>query len=66
MEDDGMKYAEGDKPRQDSQPTELDRQYGKIGISAVAAALHYQSDAKNLAYAPVVVQFVERSEDLAA
>jgi len=32
----------------------LDRCYGKIGISAVVAALPYQSDAKNLAYAPVV------------
>ncbi len=32
----------------------LDRCYGKIGISAVAAALPYQSDAKNPAYAPVV------------
>ena len=31
----------------------LDRCYGKIGISAVAAALPYQSDAKNPAYAPV-------------
>ena len=32
----------------------LDGRYGKIGISAVAAALQYQSDAKNPAYAPVV------------
>lgn len=32
----------------------LDRRYGKIGISAVAAALPYQSEAKNLAYAPAV------------
>jgi hypothetical protein len=32
----------------------LDHCYGKIGISAVAAALPYQSDAKNPAYAPVV------------
>jgi hypothetical protein len=31
----------------------LDGQYGKIGISAVAAALPYQSEAKNQAYAPV-------------
>jgi hypothetical protein len=31
----------------------LDRRYGKIGISAVAAALPYQSDSKNYAYAPV-------------
>ena len=32
----------------------LDGRYGKIGIPAVAAALPYQSDAKNAAYAPVV------------
>ena len=31
----------------------LDDRYGKIGISAVAAAVKYQSDAKNPAYAPV-------------
>jgi hypothetical protein len=31
----------------------LHERYGKIGISAVAAALPYQSDAKNPAYAPV-------------
>jgi hypothetical protein len=31
----------------------LDSCYGKIGISAVAAALPYQSNAKNPAYAPV-------------
>jgi len=31
---------------------ELDPRFGKIGISAVAAALRYQSDTKNSAYAP--------------
>ena len=31
---------------------ELDRCYGRIGISAVAAALPYKSDDKNTAYAP--------------
>lgn len=30
----------------------LDRRYGKIGISAVVAALPYQSATKNPAYAP--------------
>lgn len=48
-----------DSRRQDSKSARredagLDRCYGKIGISAVAAALPYQSDAKNPAYAPVV------------
>jgi hypothetical protein len=33
----------------------LDGRYGKIGIPAVAAAVAYQSDAKNQAYAPVVL-----------
>jgi len=32
---------------------DLDRRYGRIGISAVAAALHFPCDSKNPAYAPV-------------
>ena len=40
-------YAE--KVRRD---TGLEVRYGKIGISAVAAAVRYQSDGKNPAYAP--------------
>jgi len=32
---------------------ELDARFGRIGISAVAAALQYRSDSKNVAYAPV-------------
>ena len=35
-----------------SSRTNLDRQYGNIGISAVAAALPYQGESKNPAYAP--------------
>ena len=34
----------------------LDSRYGDIGISAVAAALQYQSEVKNPAYAPAVHQ----------
>jgi len=30
--------------------------YGQIGISAVAAAVRYQGDAKNPAYAPVAMK----------
>jgi hypothetical protein len=30
--------------------------YGQIGISAVAAAVRYQGDSKNPAYAPAVVE----------
>ena len=33
--------------------TALHQQYGQIGISAVAAAVRYQGEAKNSAYAPV-------------
>lgn len=43
---------------------DLDRRYGEIGISAVAAALRYCSDAKNPAYAPVASQ--AKDEDVAA
>jgi len=45
---------------------ELDRRYGEIGISAVAAALHYRSDSKNPAYAPVAWQMQEEREGVAA
>jgi hypothetical protein len=34
----------------------LDHCYGRIGISAVAAALPYKSNDKNTAYAPSVTQ----------
>jgi hypothetical protein len=39
----------------------LDSRYGKIGISAVAAAMRYQSEPRNMAYAPAV----PRGENLA-
>ena len=45
----------------------LDRRYGKIGISAVAAALIYSGVTKNPAYAPVVApQIDEHFQELAA
>jgi hypothetical protein len=34
----------------------LQRRYGQIGISAVAAAVRYQGDSKNPAYAPAAVE----------
>jgi hypothetical protein len=43
----------------------LDSRYGEIGISAVAAALHYKSAAKNPAYAPVVPQPDPRAQEMA-
>jgi hypothetical protein len=41
---------------------DLDRRYGEIGISAVAAALQYRGDAKNPAYAPAPRSKTEREE----
>jgi len=40
--------------------TALHRRYGQIGISAVAAAVRYQGDAKNPAYAPVAMKADDR------
>jgi hypothetical protein len=37
--------------------TALDRRYGQIGISAVAAAVRYQGSGKNSAYAPVATKW---------
>jgi hypothetical protein len=45
---------------------DLGRRYGQIGISAVAAALRYQSDGKNPAYAPVDLPVRELADDVAA
>jgi hypothetical protein len=39
----------------------LDSRYGEIGISAVAAALRYQSEMKNPAYAPAVHELDEQA-----
>ena len=43
----------------------LDRCYGQIGISAVAAAARYQGSAKNPAYAPVPHKWHDRSGEAA-
>ena len=43
----------------------LDPRFGRIGISAVAAALQYRSDSKNSAYAPAEPAKLQ-SEDAAA
>jgi hypothetical protein len=45
----------------------LDSRYGEIGISAVAAAMRYQSEPRNMAYAPAVPRSENwRFEGLAA
>jgi hypothetical protein len=56
------KDAAGTARRQDEG---LDCRYGKIGIPAVAAALPYQSDAKNPAYAPVLPREDKWLEEMA-
>jgi hypothetical protein len=45
--------------------TPLDRRYGEIGISAVAAAARYQGGGKNPAYAPVANRWDDRIEEAA-
>jgi len=52
------------KPSQER--PDLDRRYGEIGISAVAAALHYGCEAKNPASAPVAWEPQGEREDVAA
>jgi len=46
--------------------TALDQRYRQIGISAVAAALRYQGEAKNPAYAPVDTRWSDDWIDAAA
>jgi len=53
-------------PEQRRERSELDPRFGAIGISAVAAALPYRSDAKNPAYAPVEPAKLIATEDAAA
>lgn len=48
-----------------SKETALDRRYGAIGISAVAAAARYQGEAKNSAYAPVANAWYEPADEAA-
>lgn len=45
---------------------QLDKRYGAIGISAVAAAVRYQCDGKNLAYAPAAPAAAPREDADAA
>jgi hypothetical protein len=46
--------------------TALDNRYGRIGISAVAAAVRYQGGAKNPAYAPCSSKWRDLIADVAA
>ena len=51
--------------KDNAKETALDRRYGAIGISAVAAAARYQGTAKNPAYAPVVNARYEPADEAA-
>jgi hypothetical protein len=53
-------------PEQRRERAELDPRFGKIGISAVAAALHYGSDGKNPAYAPAKLATIGPAEEAVA
>jgi len=53
-------------PDQRRERADLDARYGKIGISAVAAALRYQSEPKKPAPAPVAPSADESAEEAAA
>ncbi len=54
-----------DAARFSTERTTLDRRYGQIGISAVAAAARYQGSAKNPAYAPAAINWCDRAEEAA-
>ena len=53
-------------PEQRRERAELDPRFGKIGISAVVAALRYQGDAKNPLYAPAKLAAVDPAEGAVA
>jgi hypothetical protein len=53
-------------PEQRRERAELDPRFGKIGISAVAAAMRYAGNASNPAYAPAKLQVVESADEVAA
>ena len=55
-----------DKNKPQREHPDLDRRYGEIGISAVAAALPYWSNGKNPANAPVEAQPQEDREEVVA
>jgi hypothetical protein len=54
-------------PEQRRDRADLDPRFGKIGISAVAAAMRYQSEIRNPAYAPAMQRTpIEVDEEAAA
>jgi hypothetical protein len=59
-----MKSKTAAPPSEKRKGEDLGGRYGKIGISAVAAALPYQSEAKNSRYAPVAHREEEWREEM--
>jgi hypothetical protein len=55
--------SENTVERERSTKSDLASRYGAVGISAVAAALPYQSECKNSAYARTEPQPDDRFED---
>ena len=53
-------------PDQRRDRAELDARFGKIGISAVAAAVRYLGEVKNPAYAPAKLRPAEEADEAAA
>jgi hypothetical protein len=53
------------KPERHREVQNLHERYDKIGISAVVAALPYQSDTKNPAYAPAVPHALQWRDEAA-
>jgi hypothetical protein len=53
-------------PEQRRDRAELDARFGKIGISAVAAAVRYLGDVKNPAYAPAPLRPADEADEAAA
>lgn len=47
------------KTAQNAQNGTLDQRYHQIGISAVAAAVRYQGESKNPAYAPAATNWTD-------
>jgi hypothetical protein len=55
-----------DREAPNNKKSDLASRYGAVGILAVVAALPYQSDAKNSAYAPTEAEPDERFVNAAA
>jgi hypothetical protein len=70
MRDASAELAKNMSPNKDRKidraGTALAGRYGKIGISAVAAAVRYQGSAKNPAYAPASSKWRDRIAEAAA